>query len=113
MSPDNDSTRSIQKTRKTRLLHLGFLAGAMPADSSRWPDAKYGRPARTLESHNIQGTDREMVPREVAIPPGVVVPLHHHTVLGLSSLMRGSPNQPTLMIHASPIAPEKRCRIAV
>jgi hypothetical protein len=29
MSLDNDSTSSIQKTRRMRLLYLGFLAGGM------------------------------------------------------------------------------------
>jgi hypothetical protein len=56
MSTDENMTNSIQKTRKMRLLYLGFLAGAMAGGQvglAQTPNT--GRPiARTLESHNVQ-----------------------------------------------------------
>jgi hypothetical protein len=91
-----------------RLLYLGFLAGGMAGGQLALAETlSTGITARTLESHNSQETDREMVLREVTISPGVIVPLHHHTVPGLSSLLRASPNKPTLVIHRVSIAPEK------
>jgi quercetin dioxygenase-like cupin family protein len=91
MSTEKDLTNSIQKTRKMRPLHLGLLAGAMAdGEVALTQTLSTGGPiARTLESHNVSGTDREMVLREVTIPPGVAVPLHRHTVPGLVFIVEG------------------------
>jgi quercetin dioxygenase-like cupin family protein len=91
MSTDKDVTNPMQKTSKMRLLHLGFLAGAMAGGQLALAQTQStgGPPARILESYNIQGTDREMVLREVTLPPGAVVPLHHHTVPGLVYIVEG------------------------
>jgi quercetin dioxygenase-like cupin family protein len=91
MFTDEDMTNSIPKTRKMRLLCLGFLAAAMAGEqlaSAQTPSTQ-GPPARILEKYNFQGTDREMVLREVTIPPGVSAPIHHHTVPGLVFIIEG------------------------
>jgi quercetin dioxygenase-like cupin family protein len=91
MSTAENMTNSIQKTRKMRLLHLGLFAGAMAGGQLALAQTPSAGPstARILESHNIQGTDREMVLREVTFPPGMVVPLHRHTVPGLVFIVEG------------------------
>jgi quercetin dioxygenase-like cupin family protein len=48
-----------------------------------------GPAARILETQQISGTDREMVMREVTIPPGGAAPLHRHTVAGLVFIVEG------------------------
>ena len=48
-----------------------------------------GASSRTLESHDILGTDREISMREVTFPPGKVSPVHHHTVAGLVYILEG------------------------
>jgi quercetin dioxygenase-like cupin family protein len=85
------STNKDMTTKKIRLLYLCFLAGAMASGQLALAQtlSTRGLVARTLESRNIQGTDREMVLREVTIPPGVVAPLHHHTVPGLVFIVEG------------------------
>ena len=52
-------------------------------------DATTGPTARILESRGIPGTDREMVLREVTMPPGGAAPLHHHPVAGLVFIVEG------------------------
>ena len=86
-----DETHSRPKARKWRLWHLGFLAVAMTGGQlalAQTPSAT-GPTSRILESHSIPGTDREMVLREVTIPPGGVAPIHHHTVPGLVFVVEG------------------------
>jgi quercetin dioxygenase-like cupin family protein len=91
MSADKDMINSMQKRRKMRLLYLGFLAGVIAGGQLALAQtlSTGGPTARTLESYNIPGTDRQMVLREVTIPPGVVVPLHRHTVPGLVFIVEG------------------------
>jgi quercetin dioxygenase-like cupin family protein len=82
---------SIQITRKTALSYLTFFAGAMAAGKfalAQTPGAG-GRTSRTLESHDVQGTDQEMVLREVTFAGGVASSLHHHTVPGLVFIVEG------------------------
>jgi quercetin dioxygenase-like cupin family protein len=69
---------------------VAVLAGGQCAlAQSQTVTTPAGPPARILESHAIPGTDREIVLREVTLPPGGVTPLHHHTVAGLVYIVEG------------------------
>jgi quercetin dioxygenase-like cupin family protein len=86
-----DEANSRHKAKKFRLWHSGLIAVAMTGGQlalAQTPSAA-GPTARTLESHDIAGTDREMVLREVTIAPGGAAPLHHHTVPGLVFIVEG------------------------
>jgi quercetin dioxygenase-like cupin family protein len=89
MSGDIDRTNATRITM--RLLQAGLLAAAtVHGPLTLAQTSAGGPPARILESHDMPGSDREMVMREVTIAPGAVAPLHHHTVPGLVFILEGT-----------------------
>jgi quercetin dioxygenase-like cupin family protein len=83
-----DQMRTSQMKTMIAAVALALLSSG-PTLALSQTSSTGGLIARTLESRNIQGTNREMVLREVTIPPGAAVPLHHHTVPGLVFIVEG------------------------
>jgi quercetin dioxygenase-like cupin family protein len=94
MPSGRDVMSSTCLSRILGLRSLGVLAAVLaggqcaPAQSQT-TTTPTGAVARILESHDIPGIDREIVLREVTLPPGRVSPVHHHTVAGLVFILEG------------------------
>lgn len=60
------------------------------ANAQTRPVQSGGIGRRTLERHELPGSDQDLTLIEITFPPGVAAPLHHHPVPGLNYIVSGT-----------------------
>lgn len=94
MRSDREAMSTKRFPRISGLRHLSVVAAVLAGGQcalaqNQTTITATGAIARLLENHDVPGTDREIVLREVTFPPGRVSPVHHHMVAGLVFILEG------------------------